>query len=66
MLHSTPLPSVIVDSAPATLTTDIVVGILVAVGLFALYYKLVLLRAKHGHARDATSENGSSRRDTGN
>ncbi|MFC7249687.1 hypothetical protein ACFQJ5_07545 [Halomicroarcula sp. GCM10025324] len=66
MLHATPLPSVIGDSAPATLTTDIVVGILVAVGLFALYYKLVLLRAKRGRSRDASNDGGTSRRDTGN
>lgn len=66
MLHETLLQSVVGEAAPATLTTDVAVGVLVAVVLFALYYKLILLRAKRGHARDPSNDGGTSRRDTGN
>lgn len=66
MIRESLLPPVVGEAAPATLTTDIVVGVLVAVVLFALYYKLVLLRAKRGHSSETVNDGGTSRRDTGN
>ncbi|MFC7019982.1 MULTISPECIES: hypothetical protein [Haloarcula] len=66
MLYETLFPSVLGEVAPATLTLDVAIGVLVAVVLFALYYKLILLRAKRGRGRDGPNDGGSSRRDTGN
>lgn len=66
MIRESLPPSVVGEAAPATFTTDIVVGVVVAVVLFALYYKLVLLRAKRNHSAETANDGGTSRRDTGN
>lgn len=62
-------PAVVGESASGLLApgnlVDVVVGVAVAVGLFVLYYRLILLRAKQGGPRDRSPDNRSGR-DTGN
>lgn len=69
MHGETLLPAVVGESASGLLApgslVDIVVGVAVALGLFLLYYRLILLRAKRGPSRDRSQDNRSGR-DTGN